>query len=423
MTDTTVKKKTGRPVKASGPFDEALIDSILEKLDGRDAKSLLGEDGLVAQLKAQLAQRMLAAELTHHLTQERLGGGSLSNQRNGHSAKTVHTASGDLELQIPRDRLSTFDPVLVGKHQRRIEGFDDHVIGMYARGMSVREIRAHLLQIYGQEVSPSLISTITDEVMSEVLEWQSRPLDSMYPVVFFDALRVKIRDEGTVKNKAIYLALGVDSTGRKSVLGLWIEQTEGAKFWLKVFNDLKIRGLGDILICVVDGLRGFPEAIEAVYPQATVQTCIVHLIRNSLNYVAWKDRKALASELKQIYQATSEQAALAALAAFEQTPLGVRCPPIAQMWRRQWEQVIPFFAYAPEVRRLIYTTNAIESLNMRLRKVIKNRGHFPSDEAATKLLFLALRNIEQDWSMPPRTWKEAANQFAIVFGERFTNAL
>lgn len=421
MTDTKVKKKTGRPVKASGPFDEALIDSILERLEGRDAASLLGEGGLVARLKAQLAQRMLAAELTHHLAQERLEG--TGNQRNGHSAKTVHTASGDLALEIPRDRLSTFDPVLVGKHQRRIEGFDDHVIGMYARGMSVREIRAHLLQIYGQEVSASLISTITDEVMSEVLEWQSRPLDSMYPVVFFDALRVKIRDEGVVKNKAVYLALGVDGTGRKEVLGLWIEQTEGAKFWLKVFNDLKSRGLEDILICVVDGLRGFPDAIEAVYPQATVQTCIVHLIRNSLNYVAWKDRKILAGELKKIYQAPTDQAALAALQAFEQTPLGVRCPPIAQMWHRQWEQVIPFFTYSPPVRRLIYTTNAIESLHMRLRKVIKNRGHFPSDEAATKLLFLALRNIEKDWSMPPRIWKEVANQLAIVFGERFTKAL
>ena len=372
MTDTKLKKKTGRPVKASGPFDEALIDSILERLEGRDAASLLGEGGLVAQLKAQLAQRMLAAELTHHLAQERLEG--TGNQRAGHRAKTVHTTSGDLALQIPRDRLSAFDPVLVGKHLRRIEGFDDHVIDMYARGMSVRETRAHLLQIYGQEVSASLISTITDEVMSEVL-------------------------------------------------GLWIEQTEGAKFWLKVFNDLKSRGLEDILICVVDGLRGFPDAIEAVYPQATVQTCIVHLIRNSLNYVAWKDRKILAGELKQIYQAPTDQAALAALQAFEQTPLGVRCPPIAQMWHRQWEQVIPFFTYSPAVRRLIYTTNAIESLHMRLRKVIKNRGHFPSDEAATKLLFLALRNIEKDWSMPPRIWKEAANQLAIVFGERFTKAL
>jgi transposase-like protein len=322
-------------------------------------------------------------------------------------------------LQIPRDRQAPFDPVLVGKHQRRLPGFNDHVIGMYARGMSVREIQAHLLQIYGHEVSPALISTITDEVMAEAQEWQTRALEPMYPVVFFDALRLKIRDEGTVKNKAVYLALGVDASGRKDVLGLWIEQTEGAKFWLKVFNDLKTRGTQDILICVVDGLRGFPEAIEAVFPQAMIQTCIVHLIRNSLNYVAWKDRKALAGQLKPVYEAVSAEAAEAALGAFEQSPLGIKCPPIAQAWRRQWTKVIPFFAFPPEVRKLIYTTNAIESLHMRLRKIVKNRGHFPSDEAATKLLFLALRNITKDWTMPPRTWKEASNQFAIIFGERF----
>ena len=376
----------------------------------------------MAQLKKQLAERMLSAELGHHLQQERehAEDGDAPNYRNGSTAKTVLTPEGSLALQIPRDRQATFDPVLVGKHQRRLPGFDDHVIGMYARGMSVREIQAHLLQIYGHEVSPALISTITDEVMAEAQEWQTRALEPMYPVVFFDALRLKIRDEGTVKNKAVYLALGVDASGRKDVLGLWIEQTEGAKFWLKVFNDLKTRGTQDILICVVDGLRGFPEAIEAVFPQAMIQTCIVHLIRNSLNYVAWKDRKALAGQLKPVYEAVSAEAAEAALGAFEQSPLGIRCPPIAQAWRRQWAQVIPFFAFPPEVRKLIYTTNAIESLHMRLRKIVKNRGHFPSDEAATKLLFLALRNITKDWTMPPRTWKEASNQFAIIFGERFT---
>lgn len=291
---------------------------------------------------------------------------------------------------------------------------------MYARGMPVREIQAHLREIYGLEVSPELISTITDEVMVEVAEWQSRALEAMYPIVYFDALRLKIRDEGTVKNKAVYLALGIDASGRKDVLGLWIEQTEGAKFWLKVFTDLKQRGVADILIAVVDGLRGFPEAIEAVFPKTQIQTCIVHLIRNSLNYVAWKDRKALATALKSIYQATNAEAAEAALAAFDEGPWGRKCPPIAQAWRRQWPQVIPFFAYPVEVRRIIYTTNAIESLHMRVRKIVKNRGHFPSDEAATKLLFLALRNIAKTWNMPQRTWKEAANQFAIVFGDRFT---
>jgi transposase-like protein len=292
---------------------------------------------------------------------------------------------------------------------------------MYARGMSVREIQGHLLELYGLEVSPQLISTITDEVMVEVTEWQARPLEGLYPIVYFDALRLKIRDEGTVRNKAVYLALGIDATGRKDVLGLWIEHTEGAKFWLKVFSDLKNRGVTDILIAVVDGLKGFPEAIEALFPQTQIQTCIVHLIRNSLDYVGWKDRKALAAALKAIYQAPNAQAAEAALEAFEHGPWGQKCPPIAQAWRRQWAQVIPFFTYAPEVRKIIYTTNAIESLHMRLRKIAKNRGHFPSDEAATKLLFLALRNITKKWTMPLHTWRQAANQFAIVFGERFTN--
>ena len=421
MTNTSKVAKV-RQRKPKGPFSDELLDQILSQLKGHDAESLLGQSGLVAQLKKQLAERMLSAELGHHLQQERehAEDGDAPNYRNGSTAKTVLTPEGSLALQIPRDRQATFDPVLVGKHQRRLPGFDDHVIGMYARGMSVREIQAHLLQIYGHEVSPALISTITDEVMAEAQEWQTRALEPMYPVVFFDALRLKIRDEGTVKNKAVYLALGVDASGRKDVLGLWIEQTEGAKFWLKVFNDLKTRGTQDILICVVDGLRGFPEAIEAVFPQALIQTCIVHLIRNSLNYVAWKDRKALAGQLKPVYEAVSAEAAEAALGAFEQSPLGIKCPPIAQAWRRQWAQVIPFFAFPPEVRKLIYTTNAIESLHMRLRKIVKNRGHFPSDEAATKLLFLALRNITKDWTMPPRTWKEASNQFAIIFGERFT---
>jgi putative transposase len=420
MTDVS---KPGRRRKAKGPFSDELLDHLLSQLSGQDAESLLGESGLVGQLKKQLAERMLGAELNHHLAMERAAGEEAGNHRNGSTPKTVLTPSGALPLEIPRDRLSTFDPVLVAKHQRRLPGFDDQVISMYARGMSVREIQGHLLQLYGLPVSPQLISTITDEVLAEVTEWQGRPLDAMYPIVYFDALRLKIRDEGTVKSKAVYLALGIDASGRKDVLGLWIEQTEGAKFWLKVFNDLKLRGVADILIAVVDGLRGFPEAIEAVYPQAQIQTCIVHLIRNSMNYVGWKDRKALAAELKPIYQAADATAAEAALQAFEQGAWGKKCPPIAQAWRRQWTQVIPFFAYPPEVRRIVYTTNAIESLHMRLRKIVKNRGHFPSDEAATKLLYLALRNIIKDWSMPNRTWKEAANQFAIIFGDRFTQAV
>jgi transposase-like protein len=422
MTDDT--KKPARKRKAKGPLPDELIDQLLGQLKGKDAESVLGESGLAGQLKKQLAERMLAAELTHHLNTEAAAGedsaGKRRNQRNGTSAKTVITPDGALPLDIPGDRLCTFDPQLVAKHQRRLPGFDDKVIAMYARGMTVREVQAHLLEIYGLEVSPQLISTITDEVIEEVAQWQARPLDALYPIVYFDALRLKIRDEGTVRNKAVYLALGIDVTGYKHILGMWIEQTEGAKFWLKVFNDLKQRGVGDILIAVVDGLRGFPEAIEAVFPQTQVQTCIVHLIRNSLNFVGWKERKALAAELKSIYQADNAQAAEAALSAFEQGSWGKKWPPIAQAWRRQWTQVIPFFAYPQPVRRIIYTTNAIECLHMCLRKIVKNRGHFPSDEAATKLLYLALRNLSEKWTMPQRPWKEAANQFAIIFGERFT---
>ena len=414
-------KKTKKP-KLPKLFPDELIDQLLAQVQNKDAESILGESGLAGQLKKQLAERMLAAELTHHLDTVAKQG-QAGNHRNGTSPKTVMTPNGELNLDIPRDRQATFEPQLVAKYQRRLPGFDDNVISMYARGMSVREITGHLQEIYGLEVSPDLISTVTDEVLAEVEQWQHRPLEAMYPIVYFDALRLKIRHEGTVKNKAVYLALGIRADGRKEVLGLWIEQTEGAKFWLKVFNELKNRGLQDILIAVVDGLRGFPEAIEAVYPEAQIQTCIVHLIRNSLNLASWKDRKALATGLKPIYQAATADAAASALDAFEQGDWGKKFPTVVAMWRRQWEQVIPFFAYPPEVRKIIYTTNAIESMHMQLRKIVKNRGHFPSDEAATKLLYLALRNIEKDWKMPPITWKQAVNQFAILFGERFTNAL
>ncbi len=418
MTDQAAPKKP-RKRKAKGPFSDELLDQLLAHVRGKDAESLLGESGLVGQLKKQLAERMLSAELTQHLRSEAAAGATGGNHRNGSSPKKVTTAEGALALDIPRDRLSTFDPILVAKHQRRLARFDDHVIGMYARGMTVREIQGHLLQIYGVEVSPDLISTITDEVIEEVLRWQSRPLEAMYPIVYFDALRLKIRDAGTVKNKAVYLALGIDAQGQKHVLGMWIEQTEGAKFWLRVFNELHNRGLEDILVAVVDGLRGFPEAIEAVFPQAQIQTCIVHLIRNSLSHVGWKDRKALASALRPIYQAPDALAAEAALEAFEQGPWA-RWPAIAQTWRRQWPQVVPFFAYPHEVRLILYSTNAIESLHMQVRKIVKSRGHFPNDDAARKLLYLALRNIARKWTMPHRFWRPAANQFTIMFGERFT---
>lgn len=418
MTDPAAKKPRKR--KPKGPFSDELLDQLLTHLKGHDAESLLGEAGLVGQLKKQLMERMLAGELTQHLrTESAAAGGASGNHRNGTTPKTVAAGEDTLALNIPRDRLSTFDPILVAKHQRRLPKFDDRVISMYARGMTVREIQGHLLEIYGLEVSPDLISTITDEVIEEVTRWQSRPLEAMYPIVYFDALRLKIRDGGTVRNKAVYLALGIDAHGNKHVLGMWIEESEGAKFWLRVFNELRNRGLEDVLIAVVDGLRGFPEAIQAVFPQAQIQTCIVHLIRNSLSHVGWKDRKALAADLKPIYQAADSLAAEAALETFEQARWG-RYPAIAQAWRRQWPQVVPFFAYPHEVRLILYSTNAIESLHMQVRKVSKSRGHFPNDDAARKLLFLALRNIAKKWTMPHRSWKPAANQFTIMFGERFT---
>jgi transposase-like protein len=299
----------------------------------------------------------------------------------------------------------------------RLDGFDDKIISLYGRGLTVREIQGHLREIYGAEVSPDLISRVTDAVLEEVKEWQTRPLDACYPIVFFDALRVKIRDEGLVRNKAVYVALALDTEGHKHVLGLWIEQTEGAKFWLKVMNDLKTRGVGDILIAVVDGLKGFPEAIGTAFPETVVQTCIIHLIRNSLAFVSWKDRKQIMPDLKAIYRAESADAALDRLADFE-VKWDVRYPAISQSWRRAWEHVIPFFAFPPDIRKMIYTTNAVESLNRSLRKIIKTRGSFPNDEAAMKLLYLAIQNAGIHWRRPIE-WTAAMGQFAILFGERF----
>ena len=334
----------------------------------------------------------------------------------------VLTDDGPLALAVPRDRAGTFEPRLIGKHERRFTGFDDKVIALYARGLTVREIQAFLGEMYGVEVSPDLISTVTDAVVAEVTAWQARPLEPMYPVVFFDALRVKIRDEAVVRSKAVYLALAVLPDGTRDVLGIWIEQTEGAKFWLKVFTDLRTRGCQDILIAVTDGLKGMSEALAAVYPATTLQTCIVHLLRNSLAFANWKERKPLAAAIRPIYTAASADAALTALEAFEQGSWGIRFPTVVAAWRRAWTHVIPFFAFPPEVRRVIYTTNALESVHARLRKIIKTRGHFPSDEAATKLLWLALRNITATWVRGARTWKAAMNQFAILYGVHFTRS-
>jgi putative transposase len=373
-------------------------------------------------LKKAIIERALGGELSHHLgyppgapRPEDAG-----NQRNGTSSKTVKTEDGPVRIDVPRDRDGSFEPLLIGKHERRFTGFDDKIVAMYARGMTVREIQGFLAEQYGTEVSPEFISSVTDAVMSEVTAWQARPLEPMYPVVFFDALRVKIREDAVVRNKAIYLALGVLPDGTRDILGLWIEGTEGAKFWMKVFNDLRTRGVADILIAVTDGLKGMPEALAAVFPATTLQTCIVHLIRNSLDYATWKDRKLLATAIRPIYAAPSAEAARAELEAFEQGPWGGKYPTIAAAWRRAWDHVIPFFAFPPAVRRVIYTTNAIESVNSQLRKIIKSRGHFPSDDAASKLIWLALRNITADWSRAAHNWKEAMNQFAILYEERFT---
>ena len=401
---------------------QEIIDELLS--DYKNPEDLLGDEGIFKELKKALLERALNAELSDHLGYDKGDpkGRKTGNSRNGHGSKKVTGEDGEMELSVPRDRDASFEPQIVKKGQRRFDGFDDKIISMYARGMTVREIRGHLDELYGVEVSPDLISRVTDEVMDEVREWQNRPLDEVYPIIIFDALRVNIRDEGTVRNKAVYLALGFTIEGHKEVLGLWIEQTEGAKFWLRVMNEIKNRGVGDVFIAVVDGLKGFPDAINAVFPETSVQTCIVHMIRHSLNYEPWNDRKKVVADLKTIYRAESAQAAALRLDEFEEK-WGDKYPPIGQSWRRNWEQIIPFFAYPEAVRKIIYTTNAIESLNMSLRKIIKNRGHFPSDEAAAKLLYLALRNAAKKWTMPSRTWKQALNQFAILFQDRFPSSI
>jgi putative transposase len=393
---------------------------LLETLVPRSITPGQFED-LVTQFKKAIIQHVMGAEMSHHLGyapgQDKPAG--VTNHRNGSSAKTVLTDTGAIAIDVPRDRQGSFEPQIVGKHERRFTGFDDKIIAMYARGMTVREIQGFMAEMYAVDVSPDLISRVTDAVLAEVTAWQSRPLEPMYPVVFFDALRVKIREDGVVRSKAVYLALGVLPDGTRDVLGIWIENTEGAKFWMKVFNDLKTRGCNDILIAVTDGLKGMPEALGTVYPATTLQTCIVHLMRNSLDYASWKDRKALAAAIKPIYTATSADAALSELDAFEQGQWGQKFPTVVKSWRSAWDRVIPFFAFPPEVRRVIYTTNAIESVNSQLRKIIKTRGHFPSDEAATKLIWLALRNITADWGRAANNWKTAMNQFAILYGERF----
>ncbi len=399
-------------------LDPKLIDELLK--DYKKPEDIIGEEGLLKQLTKAILERALESELTYELGYDKSSpeGRNSGNSRNGRSTKGLKTDYGDLEISVPRDRNSQFDPQIVRKGQRRFTGFDDKILSMYARGMTTRDIQAHLEEIYGVEVSPDLISTVTDGIISEVKQWQDRPLEGVYPIVFFDSLVMKIRDEGRIVNKAVYLAVGVGLDGMKDVLGIWIAKSEGAKFWLQVFTELKNRGMNDVLIACVDGLQGLPEAIESVFPQAEVQLCIVHVVRNSLKFVSYKDHKKIAADLKNIYRAPTVEQAEEALGDFQEA-WDSRYPMISKSWQNNWSRIIPFFAYSEEIRRVIYTTNAIESLNNSLRKVIKNRNSFPNDETAIKLLYMTLKNIKKKWTMPIRNWSLAIHQFSIHFEGRF----
>jgi putative transposase len=399
----------------------ATTDELLDNLmkDYKKPEDLIGENGLLKQLTKRLLERAMQAELTEHLGYEKHApqGKNSGNSRNGGYKKTITGEFGNLEVTTPRDRNSTFEPVILPKGETRFTGFDDKIISMYSRGMTTRDIQGHLQDIYGIDVSPSLISQVTDAISEEVLLWQNRPLDDVYPIVYLDAVRIKVRHDSRVINKAVYLAIGVNMDGIKEVLGMWTAENEGAKFWLQVVTELKNRGVKDIFIACVDGLKGFPEAIESIFPKTQVQLCIVHMVRNSLNYVSWKQRKEVVDDLKTIYQASTAKLAEKNLNDFA-AKWDASHPSIAKSWRNNWERIIPLFSYPTDVRKAIYTTNAIESLNMSLRKVTKNRGHFPSDEAMFKLLYLALKNIAKRWTMPIRDWKSALNQFSIIFEDR-----
>ena len=398
-----------------------LLDELIK--DYKKPEDLIGETGLLKQLTKALVERALAAELTHHLGYEKYdpAGYNSGNSRNGATPKTVKGDFGEIVVETPRDRNGSFEPQLIQKHQTRFDGFDEKILSLYARGMTTREIQGHLQQMYGVEVSPTLISTVTDAVLEEVKAWQNRPLEPIYGLMFLDALYVKMRHEGRVENRAVYVAIGVDLEGRKDVLGLWTSSNEGAKFWLGVLTELKNSGVKEVLIACVDGLKGFPQAVETVFPETRVQLCIVHLVRASLNYVNWKERKQVAADLKAIYRAASERQAAQELTEF-MAQWGDRYPSIGKLWKENWKRVIPFFEFAPEVRRVIYTTNAVESLHMSLRKIIKTRGSFPSVEAAMKLLYLALRNVSSKWNTVQH-WKQALNHFQMVWGDRIQAAL
>lgn len=404
------------------PIRKDLIDELMKEA-GDDAE-LFGDDGLIAQLKKALVERALEAEMTHHLGYAKgdPDGRNGKNSRNGHTSKTVISKDGPLQIQTPRDRDATFEPSLVKKRQTRIDGFDDTVISLYARGMTTREIQAHLREIYGTEISPELVSAVTSEVVDEVRAWQNRPLAELYPILYLDALFVTTKEGGPARRKAVNVVVGVKIDGYKEVLGIWISESEGAKFWLSVLTELRNRGVKDVFIACVDGLTGFPEAIRAAFPAAVVQRCVVHQIRNSLAFVSYTDRKVVASGLRRIYRAATEAEGRAGIDEFD-AEWGERYPLIAKSWRAHWEELSAFFAFAPEIRRAIYTTNVIESMNYSLRKVLKNRSLFPNDEAVEKLVYLALRNLSKRWTQPITGWKAALNQFAILFEDRFPSTL
>lgn len=400
-------------------FPDHLIDALVKGV--RTEGDLFGENGILKQITKRLVERALVAEMSHHLGYEKhaVEGNNSGNSRNGKTTKTLTGEIGEVEIEIPRDRNGDFEPTIVRKHQRRLGRIEDQILSMYARGMTTRDIQGHLKDIYGADVSPDLISSVTDSVLEEVTEWQNRPLDPLYLIVWLDAIFIKIRDEGHVRKKAVYIAIGLNTEGLKEVLGLWVEQTEGAKFWLKVIAEIKARGVDDILIAAIDGLKGFPEAIESVYPDAQIQLCLVHMVRNSLRYVSFKDRKHVAADLKTVYRAPNVEQAEKALDAFEKE-WGEKFPLIGKSWRTHWEFLIPFFAYPSPIRRAMYTTNTIESLNFSLKKAVKNRSSFPTDEAAVKLLYMALKNIKRRWTMPIKDWGSAINQFSIIFGDRLS---
>ena len=397
-------------------IDSELIDKLL--VDYQRPEQIVGENGLLKQLTKAILERAMNAELTQHLGYEKhdASGYNTGNSRNGKSRKKIKGEFGELELETPRDREGTFEPKIIAKHQTRFTGFDEKIISMYSLGMTTRDIQAHLKQIYGVEVSAPLISAVTDAVIDEVKIWQSRPLDRVYPIVYLDALHVKMREGQHVNNRAVYVAIGVHLQGSKEVLGLWSSANEGAKFWLGVLTEIRNRGVEDMFIACVDGLKGFPDAIEAVFPKAQVQLCIVHLVRASLEYVSWKQRKAVAADLRQIYTAPTAEEAERRLAEFA-TRWDATHPTISQIWRRNWQRITPFFAFPAEIRRVIYTTNAVESAHMTLRKVTKNRSSFPNEEAAMKLLYLAVQNMSRKWSTV-QGWREALNHFQILWPER-----